>query len=385
MPEYLAPGVYVEEVPGGAKPIEGVATGTAGFVGRCLEGPVNQAVGPILSIAEYSQQFGDGSDFDDATPQPNFLWHAVNAFFTEGGKRLWVAMVESGDARPGAEDYRRGLEALEEVEEIAMIAAPGATDVANGAGAADAVAACNLLIGHAERTGRCIALLDSRQGQGVAQMLEWRNYFASSHAALYYPWIKTRDPAARRELLLPPSGAVAGIIARTDAERGVHKAPANQLVLSAIGLERALNEAQQELLNPNGVNCLRSFEGRGIRVWGSRTLAAETEWKYINVRRLFIYVEQSIRTGLDWTVFEPNDERLWAKVRGAVTEFLLLHWRNGTMVGDRAEQAFYVRCDRTTMNQADVDAGRLVYEIGVAPLKPAEFVILRVTQMVGHP
>ena len=375
MAEYLAPGVYVEEVPGGAKPIEGVATSTAGFVGRSPAGPLDQAVGPILSLAEYTRQFGDGSDFGDEPAQPNFLWHAVSAYFTEGGKRLWVARVGSGDARPGPEDYQRGLAAFEQIDEIAVIAAPGAADAA----------ASRLLISHAERTRRCIALLDPPQGQDVAQVLDWRKNFASSRAALYYPWIRTRDPAARRELLLPPSGAIAGIFARTDAELGIHKAPANQVILSATGLERALDDEQQGLLNPNGVNCLRSFEGRGIRVWGSRTLAAETEWKYVNVRRLFIFLEHSIHKGLGWTMFEPNDRPLWEKVREVIAGFLLLQWRNGTMAGDRAEQAFFVRCDRTTMTQADVDAGRLVCEIGVAPLKPAEFVIFRVTQMAAHP
>jgi phage tail sheath protein FI len=352
--------------------IEGVSTSTAGFVGRALQGPLHQAAGPITSLAEYAKQFGDGADFGDGTP--DFLWHAVNAFFTEGGKRLWVARVASGDVRPSPEDYRRGLAALEAVEEISTIAAPGLTHGAAG----DAVAVCTDLIGHAERTGRCIALLDAPCGQDVAQVLDWRRHFASSRAALYYPWIRIRDAPRGRELLAPPSGAIAGIIARNDAERGVHRAPANQVIHSAIGLERALGEPEQEVLNPNGVNCIRAFEGRGIRVWGSRTLDPGAEWKYVNVRRQCIYLEQSIEKGLGRAVLEPNAAPLWAKVRRTIEEFLVPQWRGGALVGEKPEEAFYVRCDRTTMTQYDIDAGRLVCEIGVAPLKPAEFVVLRI-------
>jgi len=383
MPEYLSPGVYVEEVPSGANAIEGVSTSTAAFIGRSVEGPINEAVGPILSIAEYTKQFGDGSDIQGEAPYPNYLWHAVRAFFTEGGKRLYVARVGSADSAPRIEDYQRGLDALGEIEEVALVAAPGATEDANGFGVA--VATSKLLIDHAERTRRCIALLDSPKGRDVDQVLEWRSQFASSRAALYYPWVRTHGLAAGRDMLLPPSGAIAGIIARTDIECGVYRAPANRVVLSAIGLERALGDAHQNLLNSNGVNCLRLLEGQGIRVWGARTLAADTEWKYVNVRRLFIYLEQSIQKGLGWTVFEPNREPLWAKVRATVMYFLFPLWRQGALAGAKPEEAFFVRCDRTTMTQVDIDSGRLICVIGAAPLRPAEFVVFRVTKLAGHP
>jgi phage tail sheath protein FI len=186
-----------------------------------------------------------------------------------------------------------------------------------------------------------------------------------------------------KEVLIPPSGHVAGIYAKTDIERGVHKAPANVVVAGTTGLEFQINKREQDILNPRGVNCLRYFPGRGRRVWGARTCSTNTLWKYINVRRLFIYIEESIEEGTQWVVFEPNNEKLWARVVQTITQFLTTVWRTGALMGLKAEEAFFVKCDRTTMTQDDIDNGRLICIIGIAPTKPAEFVIFRLTQFSG--
>jgi phage tail sheath protein FI len=198
---------------------------------------------------------------------------------------------------------------------------------------------------------------------------------------MYYPWVITADPSgARRTITVPPAGFVAGIYANTDVTRGVHKAPANEPVLGALGFAQEINRFQQELLNPNGINCLRSFPGRGHRVWGGRTLSSDPEWIYVNVRRYFLYLERSVDKSTQWVVFEPNGERLWANVRSAVEDFLYNEWFNGRLLGSSPKEAYFVRCDRSTMTQNDLDYGRLVCLVGVAPLKPAEFVIFRIGQ-----
>jgi phage tail sheath protein FI len=183
--------------------------------------------------------------------------------------------------------------------------------------------------------------------------------------------------------LIPPGGHVAGIYARSDTERGVHKAPANETVRGVVDLEFQITKGEHDILNPRGVNVIRAFPGRGIRVWGARTLSSNTLWKYINVRRLFIFLEGSIEEGTQWVVFEPNDPKLWARVRAGLTEFLTRVWKDGALFGNTAEEAFFVKCDETTMTQADIDNGRLICIIGVAPVKPAEFVIFRIAQWRG--
>jgi phage tail sheath protein FI len=185
-------------------------------------------------------------------------------------------------------------------------------------------------------------------------------------------------------LNLPPSGFISGIYARTDLERGVFTAPANEVIRSAVGFEQALTKGQQEILNPAGVNCLRFFAGRGHRVWGARTASSDPEWKYVNLRRYFIYLEHSLDLGTKWAVFEPNGERLWASVRSSITDFLHAEWKNGALQGVKAEEAFFVRCDRSTMSQNDLNNGRLVCLIGVALIKPAEFVIFRIGQKTAQ-
>jgi phage tail sheath protein FI len=207
-----------------------------------------------------------------------------------------------------------------------------------------------------------------------------RGQFDSKYAALYYPWVRILDPITRKEIFLPPSGFASGIYARNDIERGVHKAPANEVANLALGFENSLNKSQQDVLNPVGVNCFRYFEGRGNRLWGARTISSDPEWKYVNLRRYFAYVERSIDIGTQWAVFEPNGDQLWANVRRTIYDFLLNEWQKGSLLGEKPEKAFFVRCDRSTMTQNDLDNGRLVCLIGIAPLRPAEFVIFKIGQ-----
>lgn len=278
---------------------------------------------------------------------------------------------------------KTGLKLLEDLEDISIVAAPGITfgmEHDNWRPVAQTIN--GKLLGHCERMRYRVAILDSGDGQSIGDVRSMRAKIDSArgHGALYYPWVRVLDPITRQEINLPPSGFVAGIYARNDVDRAVYKAPANEVVRSAIGFEFLLNKAQQEVLNPEGVNCLRFFEGRGFRLWGARTVSSDPEWKYVNVRRYFGYLERSIDKGTQWAVFEPNGEALWANVRRTIEDFLLNEWQSGALLGDKPEKAYFVRCDRSTMSQNDLDNGRLICLIGVAPLKPAEFVIFRIGQ-----
>lgn len=280
-----------------------------------------------------------------------------------------------------------GLEALGEIDDIAIVALPdgGAYD-----DEVNALAAADRLIGHAERLRYRIAVVDGRPNSSMTEIRRFRGQFDSKYAALYHPWVEILDPMQRaaqgappRRLLLPPSGFVTGIYARNDIQRGVHKAPANEVVLGLTKFELNINKARQDVLNPEGINALRFMEGRGNRVWGARTLSSDPEWKYVNVRRLFIYVEHSIDKSTQWAVFEPNNERLWRNIRQTVEDFLLTLWSDGALIGEKPEKAYFVHCDRTTMTQNDLDNGRLICLIGIAPTKPAEYVIFRIGQWTG--
>jgi phage tail sheath protein FI len=278
--------------------------------------------------------------------------------------------------------YAAALATLSGLEDVSIVAAPGSSAYA------DAQAVQNLLIGHAERRRAYrIAVLDSPRNQTPGDMRVARGRIDSKYAALYYPWVVVSNPLARpgrddipKEIALPPSGFVAGIYARNDTQRGVYKAPANEVVTGALRFEVDINFAQQELLNPLGVNCLRYLSGRGYRLWGARLASSDPEWKYVSDRRYFNYLESSIDRGTQWAVFEPNGERLWANVRQTIADFLYNEWRNGALLGGTVDEAFFVRCDRTTMTQNDLDNGRLICLIGVAIIKPAEFVIFRIGQ-----
>jgi phage tail sheath protein FI len=565
MPEYLAPGVYVEEVSFRPKSIEGVSTSTTAFVGPMRRGPVGGTPEVITSLGEFTRVYGGAGNLSfsaatDAAPETlNYLWHAVRQFFDNGGARLYIGrtflarnnddgvaesapiagegdtatrfrarfpgsglngevrisekltpiagdaalnaapagsmlrnrtsendntpgfFVKGADWRDSADaalpaatettrrelltlnvevvdadgnsllyedvgyapthrrfigallpqvpsrraddlqnpyyldiqgnvspfDLRTGLlaqavwrleggndggepndaaydaalEAVELVEDISIVAAPGHSSFG------DYRAIQGSLISHAERLKYRIAVLDTPPDATPGQARDERGRVDTKYGAMYYPWVVVSNPLARpgdesipREIALPPSGFLAGVYARTDILRGVWKAPANEVVRGAIRFEREITRGQQEVLNPEGINCLRYFPGRGFLVWGARTASSDPEWKYVNVRRYFIYLEHSIDRSTQWAVFEPNGPRLWANVVDTVSAFLYSEWRNGALLGATPEEAFFVRCDRSTMTQNDLDNGRLVCEIGVAVLYPAEFVIFRIGQ-----
>jgi phage tail sheath protein FI len=302
------------------------------------------------------------------------------------------ALTAPGQVTP--DDYvgdvsdRTGFSGLEVVDDITMISVPDLMSAyQSGAVDLDAVQAVQVkMIEHCELMGDRVAILDPPPGFSPQQVAEWRQQKAgydSKYAALYYPWISVLDPLTGTNRAVPPSGHLAGVWARNDDSRGVHKAPANEVIRGATKPETQLTKGEHDLLNPLGVNCIRAFPGRGIRVWGARTLSSEAEWRYLNVRRLFNYLEESIMAGTQWVVFEPNDDALWARIRRTISAFLVNEWRKGALFGLTPDEAFYVKCDRETNPAEGIDAGQVVCEIGVAPVKPAEFVVFRLAQFSG--
>jgi uncharacterized protein len=275
---------------------------------------------------------------------------------------------------------RTGLFALKNIEEVSIVAIPGRTSQT----------VQTALIDHCELMRYRFAVLDSQQGDRLADIQLQRGLYDTKYASLYYPWLKIPDPfpenpQAQGTVLIPPSGHTIGIYARSDIERGVYKAPANEVIRGISDLEFKLMKEQQDILNPRNINVLRNFRenNRGLRVWGARTLSSDPDWKYINVRRLFIFIENSIDRGTQWVVFEPNNELLWERVKRVVSAFLTNVWRDGALMGKTPEEAYFVKCDRTTMTQNDIDNGRLIIQVGIAPVKPAEFVIFRIGQWAG--
>ncbi|MDX3225198.1 phage tail sheath C-terminal domain-containing protein [Streptomyces sp. ME19-01-6] len=296
----------------------------------------------------------------------------------------WLTLADGDDAygsltvadfvgEDGGSGKRTGIAALEDIDEVAVCAVPG---VWSGTVESALVTHCELLRDR-------FAILDPQDGLDNEGIQAFREPFDTKYAALYHPWLVTRDPSTNRDVEVPPSGHMAGIYARVDVERGVHKAPANAVIRGirlTDGIAQDITKRHQDLLNPKGINALRFFPGMGHRVWGARTLSSDSSWKYVNVRRLFLYLEESIDEGTQWVVFEPNDEALWALVRQTVTNFLTTVWRSGALAGTTPDEAFFVACDRTTMTEDDLANGRLICVIGVAPVFPAEFVIFRIQQ-----
>lgn len=506
MPEYLAPGVFIEEIERGPRPIEGVATSTAAFLGETERGPTRPRL--ITSFNDYRRHFGG------TFAEGKFMPYALNGFFDNGGRRAYVCrlvgnggetakgqlggidLVAAGpgdwgnrvfvklsggasnipgqnpttfklqvaywdtpapggaypdpfnaadnhklprptyyetfddlnfidpvspdfyskrlngnsgfvalavdDAPPlaalpevpltalgggadgaalttvdftGANDEsnkRTGLSALDldEYREVALVCAPGVSDVAIS----------KLIYEHCARNRFRFAVLDCAKGQGNAGTIDPRKDMVTSYAAFYYPWVYTSDLRTGVKKLVPPSGHVLGLYARTDTERGVWKAPANDTLRGVFDLEYYVDTGTQEVLNPRGVNAIRKFPGRGIQVWGSRTLTDNALWRYVSVRRLFIFLENSIYQNTQWVVFEPNDPRLWERVKDTIRLFLRTQWRNGALMGKTEDEAFTITCDRSTMTQDDILNGRLICEIGIAPVRPAEFVVFRIFQ-----
>ncbi len=417
MPEYRSPGVYVEEVPSGAQPIAGVSTSTPGFIGVVPDTipipepnpaydptqptdlttdpptnppfvtssftlPVNAGeVKLCTNFSEFKKFFGD---FSTDVGQKR-LAHAVYGFFNNGGSRCYVV-------RAGTEGAITGeflTQTFEPIDEIALVAAPGITDNAIRAAI---VTHCKI------KTGDRFAIFDSPETVETSDNLDLTLLDPSNasnilpdnsdYAAFYFPWIqvfdpatKTMDPTGDGRVYMPPSGHVAGIYARVDSSRGVHKAPGNETVFGALGLKYQISKNQQDGLNPQGVNCIRDLNGN-IRVWGARTIGGDQngEWKYINIRRLFLFLRESIDEGTQWVVFEPNTPDLWAKITRNITSFLTIQWRSGALFGNTPQEAFFVQCDAETNPPELRDLGQLVTVIGVAPVKPAEFVIFRISQ-----
>lgn len=287
-------------------------------------------------------------------------------------KSITAADFMGKDNGPGK---RSGIKAFIDNDEVSLMAIPGVTDP-------DVQLS---LVAHCESLGSRFAVLDiPREKKPVADVQTHRNIFDSNYCAMYNPWLQVFDPLEKRNIFIPPSGSVLGVYARVDTNRGVHKAPANEVIRACSGLDCQYNKGEQDILNPKGVNLIRYFTGEGIRVWGARTASSNSLWKYINVRRLFIFLEESIKRNTNWVVFEPNDEALWSRVQRTIENFLTTVWRSGALMGTSTAEAFFVKVDRTTMSQDDIDNGRLICVIGVAPVKPAEFVIFRITQKTGE-
>jgi len=379
MPEYISPGVYIEEV---NKPIEGLSTNCAAFVGTAAYDhvPVGEPT-LITSWRRFVEKFGRFEK--DKAP---FLPPAVYGFFINGGKRCYVVRVKASPANkdyignPKSSRTKTGLSALSDMEGVSIICIPGIT----------ANVVQSAMIEHCEKLGNRFCILDPPEKAHVAAVKKFRSNLVSEdgYAALYYPWIKTSIETTAGDNItyirdfVPPCGYIAGVYARIDDKRGVWKAPAGVEadIKGAAEVELDLPAKARDELNQAGINCIRNFGQNIIKVWGARTLALNNQLKYVSVRRLFIFLEESIKEGTRWVVFEPNDEALWTKVKSRITSFLTNLWRLGAFMGSTSEKAFFVRCGlSTTMLQFDIDTGRVIIEIGIAPLKPAEFIILRIS------
>ena len=322
---------------------------------------------------------------------------AVTGTAVERPSKGSVSLSGGGSSAPAQlapDDYvgdvsdRTGFGGLEAMDLVTMVCVPDLMAAyQKGMIDLEGVQAVQLaMIAHCELMGDRIAVLDPPPGLNAQQIREWRvdkAGYDSKFAALYWPWVKVFDPGSGENVFVPPSGSIAGVWGRNDDTRGVHKAPANEVVRGVIALETNITKGEHDTLNPEGINCIRAFPGRGIRVWGARTLSSEPEWRYLNVRRLFNYLEESILGGTQWVVFEPNDHALWAKIRRTISAFLVNEWRKGALFGQTPDEAFYVKCDDETNPAESIDAGMVLCEIGVAPVKPAEFVIFRLSQFSG--
>jgi len=362
--------------------IRGVSTSTAGFVGVVPNGQhIGEAV-PLNNWTQFVTLFA--AEGSESTP----LVKGVYSYFLNGGQRCYVSPVAKNAAISGDDKKRSGLKAFESVDEIAIVAAPGYTDGDS----------CEALLGHCESMGDRFCIIDAPQGLFDIEALKEvaltetgdgekkrkgvrpRN---STYGAYYFPWFLGRDPLDTniKHTPFPPSGALAGICARVDATRGVHKAPANEAIRGALGLEYQVTRSEQAQLNRLGVNCIRYFPQSGIRVWGARTLAEPGDpMTYINVRRLFNMIKESIEEGTRWCVFEPNDYTLWKSLERDISAFLMVLWRGGALLGATPEQAFFVKCDDETNTPETIELGQVITEIGIAPVKPAEFIIFKIAQ-----
>ena len=398
MPNFYAPGIYVVEESTGANPIQPVGTSTAAFVGRAPDDKAR--LNTAFPVDNWTQFKDNYCKLDN--PPSTYLANAVYGFFRNGGRRCYVVNIGASDSLTGKGNTKAGLDLLESVDEVALVAAPGFTSAL----------AYESLLTHCEQMRDRFAILDSPEtfdtvdaltktalapvpppaggtkdpalaGAAKDQGLRARES-KDGYGAYYAPWITVSDALTSKLVNVPPSGHMAGIYARVDATRGVHKAPANETINEAVNVTYPISRAEQEMLNPNGVNCIRVFAREGVLVWGARTLAVtKGEWRYVNVRRLFNMVEESIANSTRWVVFEPNDRTLWKSIVRDVRAFLMMLWRDGALMGRSPEEAFFVQCDDETNPPESIDQGLVVTRIGIAPVKPAEFVVFRIGQSVG--
>jgi len=386
MPTYLTPGTYVEGVPAiSPAPAYGSPTSVAGFVGLAPGGPVDVPM-RITSWNQFEAVFSDPNVYNGPFREGAFLAHAVFGFFANGGQSCWVVRIE--DDFVGDSGRRTGLQGLVAVDEVSMVCAPDIPRLAEAAPEPEFLRLQLALTAHCEAMGDRMAILDAPPDLLPDEAREWRVNVAgydSHHAALYWPWIEVTDPLSNRRMFIPPCGHVAGAWARSDIRRGIHKAPANEILLGAHGLGFGATEVEQGLLNVVGINCLRFFPARGIRIWGARTLSSDPEWRYINHRRLVTFVARSLSGGIGWAAFEPNDPGLWVQLRVAAASFLTRLWREGALLGATPEEAFFVRCDETLNPPEQIAAGQVVVEVGIALVRPAEFVVFRLAQSGADP
>ena len=381
---YLHPGTYVEEIPGGSKPIEGVATSIAAFVGKATKGPIAKAV-RVETFDDYTGIYGD------ITSESDTMGLAVRSFYLNGGKSAFICRIAGeGSGPPIADDFADFYDStLREVADVSIVILPGEYWADDGSG--NPIISATLA--HCVKMKNRVVIIDPPPGLELkrAATVERLSLPSSPYSVLYYPWVKVANPfyrsgtnpRANQTVFVAPSAFAAGIWSRTDAERGVWKAPAGMAakLMGVAGLEYAIGDDAQEHLNPLGVNCLRKMPGKKRVIWGARTLAAgaDPEWRYVPVKRTAIFIEQSIYQGIQWAVFEPNDGRLWSALKKTIGGFMKNLFRAGAFQGERAPDAYFVRCGLgDTMAQSDIDAGQVLVVVGFAPIKPAEFVIVSI-------
>ena len=369
-----APGVYIQEItPAG--PIAGAGTSTAAFIGPVVKTPADANLGRPVLVTNWTQYTNAFGAFD----APKHLPYAVRGFFDNGGTVAYV--LPTKDLAAGTMDS--ALDQLSRLADVSIVCAPGLVDPAIQA----------KIITHCENMGDRFAILDGvpatdlTKPDGALQTQRGGLTSKNGFGALYWPWIRLADPLAPPDkpglTARPPSGHIAGIFARSDNQRGVHKAPANETIRGAVDVDYLMNDTEQGLLNAININCLRVFPGQAPMVWGARTLTDGTPWRYVNVRRLFSYVEDSLLQGVRWAIFEPNSLTLWKGLERTITEFLTRVWQSGALFGRTADEAFYVRIDEE-LNPADVRAlGQVIIEIGMAPVRPAEYIVVQIGMWDG--
>ena len=375
MSSYQAPGVYSKIKTNKQQTIESAGTGVCGFIGQISEGPEQKAT-LVTTWAEYQKKFG-------GLEAGGVLARSVYGYFLNGGGKAYivnvgapkegqteeevVALIQGEDKGPGR---RSGLALFKPVDDINLVAAPGQTSQI----------AHRIIADHASECGNRMAILDGPEELGETSLEEFPRLSACDDAALYWPWIEVFDSNLKKTVMVPPSGHIAGCISRVDSTRGVHKAPANEVIRGAVGLKYSLTREEQSLLNPRGINLVRDLDDLGIRIYGARTLSDSKEWRYVNIRRLFLDVKQAITKGTEWVVFEPNNQRLWSKIELSVRSYLKGLYKKGAFQGTTPEEGFYVACNQETNTPEDLENGVVNVEIGIAPVKPAEFVSISLQQ-----